>query len=783
MGKDMHKLGASFIVAVVVFWSCFQFGCNSPQTPSAGSAGVTTKTVASAPTPAKAPEPKPYSADKKLTVKPADQPDFPDLTPEIGGRDGAEGFNRSMGTFNFFCFRYVLRPVGYFWGSLFPRQAIISFSHFCDNIAFTRPLMSCALQAKFGESGLVFSRFMINTTLGVAGFFDPADKWFGIEPSNEDFGQAFASWGCGPGPFLTLPFIGNTDIRDGIGLIFDYALDIKTYVYGGNAFSMLNKNANQYRELDTATRAYSDPYQLAKEYFFFERYIYNHDYDRRGAALKAFPPENPGQLPPKIAPPDPALKEVEIPGILRRSGYIDTMLVGKVMPLRDSESMWCDMSLWNTDFFYRGSLRSVPVFPNREEMEYKVWLQDKKDAPLAVIVPGTGSHCTNDTACTLGEIYYDQGYTVVAMSNTMNWQFVESASSSWVPGFTPDDARDTSRAIAAAIEDLEKNKDRTFPKRILTGVSLGAMQTLFIAAMEKTQPNLKFDRYLAINPPVDMLTAVRKVDGCISASKNWPENQFFARLAVGAYKYMNIAPKQEKPFTGANTAVHEQAMGKPAPGTAPVAPNAVVHSQVLPGGAAAPATAPAAPGKMAAASGPFVADDRVVKPAHSADYLPFSQTEAQVLIGLSFKMTIQEIIASIHQHHNMGILKTPYTWGTRTQLYQEINDYNFEKYCRTFMVKYYSDKDKHPVTVEQLNDRASILRIMPALVNNDKIRILQTGNDFLENEADRHWLVKQFGSRCVLFRDGGHLGELYYAKVRDYVAEQSSPFAVPTAKK
>jgi len=764
----MSKISASLFVAVIAFWACLQSGCNSnnPQTaiPDNPTIKSTAATPAQVTTTAKTNDGKPVTV---TPVTPFNPLIYPDISGEMGGRDGAEGFNRSMATFNFFCFRWVVRPVGAFWCSIFPRVVIDSFSRFSDNVAFTRPMLSCMLQAKFGESGLVLSRFLINTTMS-AGFFDPADKVFGIQPSNEDFGQAFASWGIGGGPFLTIPFIGNTNIRDGVGLIFDYAADIKTYVYGGNAFATLNKSAHKFRQLDTATRAYADPYQLSKEFYYFERYIVIKDLERRGAALKAFPinGKNNGNIT-RFTSPDPALREIEIPGIKRRDGYIDTLLLGKVMPLRDSESMWNDLSLWNTDFFYRGSLRSVAVIPGHDEMEYKVWLQSQKDAPLAIIIPGTGSHCTSDTAAALAEIYYDQGYSAVVMNSAMNWQFIESASSTQVPGFTPVDANDTRNAIAAVVADLEKNKERTFPKRILTGVSLGGMHTLFIAAMEKQDPKLKFDRYLAVNPPVDMLTAIRKVDECIAAWKNWPEQEFFPRLAVGTFKFMNIAPGQQKPFTGAVTSVHEQAMTPPLPGT--TKPTTAAKTET---------TVAAKDNKQQTTAAPAtVADSCISQPAKNADYLPFSTNEAKMLIGLAFKMTITENILTIHHHTDMGILKTPYTWGTRTQLYQEINEFNFEKYSQTFLVKYYSEKDKRPVTVEELNRRASINNIMPALVDNDKIRILQTGNDFLENEVDRHWLVKQFGSRCVLFRDGGHLGELYYAKVRDYIAEQSKPFA------
>ena len=190
----------------------------------------------------------------------ADLSPMDDLPTEIGGRDPVEGFNRAMFATNDVFMRYLFRPVGYVYGSIFPEPAVMAFNRFTDNLGFPARMISAFCQARFQAGGIEFVRFLGNTTIGIVGFFDPATAWFDLPRQDSDFGQAFASWGIGPGCYLFLPGAGPTNVRDGVGKIFDYALDPKTYFYGGQAFTMLNKGMTSYRDYETLVYANFDPY-------------------------------------------------------------------------------------------------------------------------------------------------------------------------------------------------------------------------------------------------------------------------------------------------------------------------------------------------------------------------------------------------------------------------------------------------------------------------------------------------------------------------------------------
>lgn len=207
---------------------------------------------------------------RKRCFSSLDEKEFED---EVSISDPVEGFNRVMASFNYGLVMYVLRPVGIGYATVFPRCVINGFGNLTDNLEFLVRTFSCMLQAKFGAAGEESLRFLINTVLGVAGFFDVADEWFGLKNHDEDFGQAFASWGIGAGFFLVFPVQGPTSARDSVGLLFDYALDPKTYVYGAQWFAKLNKSSLYIQEYEKISEANEDGYTYVKDIWYLVRKV------------------------------------------------------------------------------------------------------------------------------------------------------------------------------------------------------------------------------------------------------------------------------------------------------------------------------------------------------------------------------------------------------------------------------------------------------------------------------------------------------------------------------
>ena len=142
--------------------------------------------------------------------------------------DPIEGVNRKIFWFNDRVDTYVLEPVASGWAWVAPVRVRTSVKNFFDNLRFPIVTVNDLLQAKPVAAGSDVARFAVNTTVGVLGFFDPASRW-GLEKHDEDFGQTLGYWGVPAGPYVVLPILGPSDLRDALGLGVDYAASVTPF--------------------------------------------------------------------------------------------------------------------------------------------------------------------------------------------------------------------------------------------------------------------------------------------------------------------------------------------------------------------------------------------------------------------------------------------------------------------------------------------------------------------------------------------------------------------------
>lgn len=163
-------------------------------------------------------------------------PDEFDGEPEII-YDPFESMNRMTFAFNDRLYFYVLKPVARGYSRLVPEKTRVAVRRFFSNVTTPIRLVSSLLQLKFQKAGDELARFMINTTVGLAGFRDPAaDRW-NIYSHREDVGQTLGFYGAGPGFYLNLPFFGPSSLRDTAGLVGDILLDPVTYIFPHDRFA------------------------------------------------------------------------------------------------------------------------------------------------------------------------------------------------------------------------------------------------------------------------------------------------------------------------------------------------------------------------------------------------------------------------------------------------------------------------------------------------------------------------------------------------------------------
>lgn len=128
--------------------------------------------------------------------------------------DPFSGFNRAMTSFNDGLFRYVLTPVAKGYRYVVPEPVRQSIGNFFHNLLYPVRGVNNLLQGKLSNTAEETGRFVINSTIGIFGLFDPAKAWFGLEAHEEDFGQTLGYYGVGAGPHIVLPFFGPSNLRD-----------------------------------------------------------------------------------------------------------------------------------------------------------------------------------------------------------------------------------------------------------------------------------------------------------------------------------------------------------------------------------------------------------------------------------------------------------------------------------------------------------------------------------------------------------------------------------------
>lgn len=143
--------------------------------------------------------------------------------------DPLEGFNRAMYTFNDKLDVYLLKPVAKGYRAVTPVPVRKGVSNFFSNLREPLVALNNALQGNFGAAASDLGRFVTNSTVGLLGLFDVGTR-IGLEKHTEDFGQTLGVWGVAEGPYLVLPFFGPSGVRDGVGLIGDYAAHPVTYL-------------------------------------------------------------------------------------------------------------------------------------------------------------------------------------------------------------------------------------------------------------------------------------------------------------------------------------------------------------------------------------------------------------------------------------------------------------------------------------------------------------------------------------------------------------------------
>jgi phospholipid-binding lipoprotein MlaA len=191
-------------------------------------------------------------------------------SPEaLANNDPFETTNRQTLVLNGQIDRYVVVPTVGLYFLLVPDGGRRAVHNFLGNLSLPTIFVNDLLQGETTRGSQTLGRLVINTTLGLGGFFDPAASDFHIPGHGEDFGQTLAVWGAPEGPFLMLPFLGPSNPRDAAGLAVDAVIDPTNYIafkqhiwwsVGREYFTVLDLRGQTYQTIQGIQRSSVDYY-------------------------------------------------------------------------------------------------------------------------------------------------------------------------------------------------------------------------------------------------------------------------------------------------------------------------------------------------------------------------------------------------------------------------------------------------------------------------------------------------------------------------------------------
>lgn len=654
---------------------------------------------------------------------------YPDYSELYLGKDRLEKFNRKVFSFNTRLNNIIIRPIHILWASIMPQYGMDRIYGITKNIEYPIRLVSTLIQRDFKSAGTETVRFLTNSTIGLGGMFNPAEKLFKISAVDENMEQALAKCKVKQGLYMVIPVMASTTPRNMCGKLLDSIFNPSSYVgtpliAAIKAIIFVNKTYYMQPLVKMIESNFADCYDITKKLYGLENYIKCSNFDRlhlvkkwcedcknnKNKLVKNFNPSNLTNVSNKN---DKKFKKIETENIneanILKGNATETDIILKdrkgeddgielkpdivladynpQTPVIDSmrtalfevndnyKSIWADFSVWNRAFYKRLKTASISVYPDCPKYKYRYLLQ-KKNSPVAVIFPSIGDGIMSTHAAKFAKIFYEKGYSVVILSSHFNWEFAKSMPKEYYPGNPSVDVEYVKTTTDKIISNLEEKNNIKFSSKTVMGTSFGALMTMYLAEKENSQTINNENKYIAICPPVELVYAMTQVD---KISENWKNSPDTIKddIAMTAEKIIEISNLDELKKMNINK-------------------------------------------------------------------LPFSENEAMLITGFILHQKLSDLI---YTKNNKSI--------NNTDLYKIISQTNYRNYAEDKLI---TNKCK---TIEDLGKNSNLNKLSTYLINANNYKIYHSVDDYLTNKKQLKQLKLYTGTKSVYFSNGAHLGFIY----------------------
>jgi phospholipid-binding lipoprotein MlaA len=196
-----------------------------------------------------------------------------DTQPDVQVADPLIGWNRIMFHVNDKLYFWVLKPVARGYRAVMPTTVRVGLKNFYTNVLGPLRFVNCLLQNKGDAAEAELVRFVMNSTIGVLGFGNPAKKYPDLTLNDEDFGQTFGRWGIGQGFYIVWPVLGSSTLRDSFGMVGDsffkpyYYVEPRETVLGLWALDRVNTVSFRIGDWEAFKEAALDPYEASRNFY------------------------------------------------------------------------------------------------------------------------------------------------------------------------------------------------------------------------------------------------------------------------------------------------------------------------------------------------------------------------------------------------------------------------------------------------------------------------------------------------------------------------------------
>lgn len=629
--------------------------------------------------------------------------------------DKYEKINRKIFNTNLKLNNIIARKVHVLWASLLPLFVIDALNCAYSNIEYPKRVVSSLLQKDFDAIKHESKRFLINSTLGIAGLLDVAKKYFDLEMYNEDMEQALACCKVKCGSYLVLPFISSTTSRDVFGRIFDFLLNPTTYIATPitaivKMGLLINRTAYIQPILKMVQSNFVDPYDIARKFFGVEKYIKLSNYDRKEVLSNI--KENYDEI--ELV--DSSKSNLQVKGKIENSEnlivneYLDKELDADILlsdynsqnPVLDSmrtalydvkngkKNFWHELSFWNNDFSKKIKTANITLSPDNKKYKIKYLLQKNKTSPLVIIFPSIGEGVNNSHSTVLAQTFFAEGYSVLILGSHFQWEFLNSIDKEHKLGNIKEDIKYINLLINNSIEYLSKKYDRVFLQRTAIGTSLGGYSVLFLANSQFEDGANNIDKFISICPPFELLYAISQIDEIIDSVQKYPDD-LKQKVAITSAKVIRALNNKEK----------------------------------------------------------------IIK---DFDALPFSNYEAKLISAFIFHQKLSDLIYATEKRNASNF--------NHKDFYEMAYKMNFSDYINKYLLVNNSR--------DELKEITSLASLSNYFINKDNYIIFHSLDDYLTNKNQLKELKSYCEDKLVLFSNGAHLGFLYRDEFHNALKKQIS---------